>query len=134
MKKRTIIIIASVLIPILIIGGIIGGFKMNEQQTKDRQITFLKEHEQEMTKFIKKQNSKVIDVQFDWESIQTGVTGNGLPQGAGEYLAIGGSVNNGKADFILEATPNDFKKPKLLSEIAIINDTFYLLDEKEKVE
>ncbi|GAB2026214.1 hypothetical protein [Lactovum odontotermitis] len=75
MKKRTIIIIASILIPILIIGGIIVGFKMNEQQTKNRQIAFLKAHEQEMTEYVKAKNSKIKVVTYDWSSLEISDSG-----------------------------------------------------------
>ncbi|GAB2026226.1 hypothetical protein [Lactovum odontotermitis] len=69
MKKRTIIIIVSILIPILIIGGIIGGFKMNEQQTKDRQIAFLKEHEQAMLEYVQIQTHVDERITFDFNGI-----------------------------------------------------------------
>ncbi|GAB2026224.1 hypothetical protein [Lactovum odontotermitis] len=75
MKKRTIIIIASVLISILIIGGIIGGFKMKEQQTKDRQIAFLKAHEQEISDYLEKENSKVTNISYDINKFSVGNPG-----------------------------------------------------------
>ncbi|GAB2026228.1 hypothetical protein [Lactovum odontotermitis] len=78
MKKRTIIIITSILIPILIIGGIIGGFKMNEQQTKDRQIAFLKAHEQEMTEYIKSKNPtvEIEKIEFDYTNLEVEDSGS----------------------------------------------------------
>ncbi|GAB2026216.1 hypothetical protein [Lactovum odontotermitis] len=88
MKKRTIIIIASIFIPILIIGGIIVGFKMNEQQTKDRQIAFLEAHEQEMTAYIQKLDPRVMEVEYDWNSVQKTTEENGLPQGGRKFLEI----------------------------------------------
>ncbi|GFH43466.1 hypothetical protein Hs30E_20170 [Lactococcus hodotermopsidis] len=63
---------------------------MNEPQ---RQVEFLKKHEDEMTEFVKFQNSKIESVQFDWESVDSGITGNGTPQGDGEYLEISGTFN-----------------------------------------
>jgi len=37
----------------------------------EKQLTFLKEHEADMTQFIKAQNSKIESVQFDWDSVRS---------------------------------------------------------------
>jgi hypothetical protein len=58
------------------------------------QINFLKKHEQEMIDYVKAQNPKVTSVQFDWNSVDVGVIGNGTPQGGGEALSISGRFND----------------------------------------
>ena len=60
--------------------------------TKDEQINYLKKYEQKMTDYVKSENSKVESVQWDWDSLDVGVAGNGTPQGAGIYLDISGKI------------------------------------------
>jgi hypothetical protein len=109
MKKKTKIIAITTAI-ILLTGGIIMSnnpfdiflthdytkSQNSEESAKDKQIAFLKAHEKEMTEYIKEQNSKVISVQYDWNSVQVGTTGNGTPQGGGEGLLLFGYVNENK--------------------------------------
>ncbi|MTB64667.1 hypothetical protein GGG87_06625 [Streptococcus sp. zg-86] len=38
--------------------------------TRDKQIAYLKEHEQEMTDYVKSQNPKIESVQWDWDSME----------------------------------------------------------------
>lgn len=38
--------------------------------TREQQIIYLKEHKQEMTDYIKSQNSKVTSVEWDWDSVK----------------------------------------------------------------
>ena len=38
--------------------------------TKNDQIAYLKKHEEEMTDYVKSQNSKVTSVQWDWQSLE----------------------------------------------------------------
>lgn len=68
--------------------------KDSDKVTKEQQITYLKEHEQEMTDYVKSQNSKVTSVQWDWDSIEVETIGNGTPQGGGTILTIDGGFNN----------------------------------------
>ena len=58
----------------------------------EKRMAYLKEHEQEMTDYVKSENSKVESVQWDWDSLDVGVAGNGTPQGAGIYLDISGKI------------------------------------------
>ncbi|GAB2026220.1 hypothetical protein [Lactovum odontotermitis] len=118
MKKRTIIIITSILIPILIIGGIIGGFKMNEQQTKDRQIAFLKEHEQEVTKYIlRTEIEKVEFVKFDWDTVKN-ETGMAFTL---NYLSIHVEIYNEEHEkingFDMAITPDNLENPRKIISI-----------------
>ena len=79
------ILIAVILVAII---GTIGVKKMNEPTEKEKQIAFLKEHEEEMTEYVKQQNEKIAKVAFCWESLEKESVGNGLPQGAGDILSI----------------------------------------------
>ena len=88
----------------IIIGGTIvivqnkdlfGGITQQKyQSTKEKQLTYLKEHEEEMADFVKSRNPKVTSVQFDWDSMEVGQIGNGTPQGGGYILTLSGKINN----------------------------------------
>jgi len=106
---------------ILVVFSILEGCKMSTEKTvtKEEQIAFLKKNEAEMTEYVKAQNSKVTSVQWDWESVQTGVGGNGTPQGAGEYMSIKGGFNNKKTDFLAQfSIDSGTKKPYIKSMVA----------------
>ena len=60
---------------------------------KQKQLAYLKEHEQEIVDFVKAQNSKVESVQIYWDETQWGVAGNGTPQGGDEMILIFGGFN-----------------------------------------
>ena len=92
-KKQTKIVILVVVIVVAVLGTI-GVKKMNEPTGKENQIAFLKAHEEEMTEYVKSQNSKIVTVQYDWDSVDEVIVGNGLPKGAGRKIQILGFVNN----------------------------------------
>lgn len=75
---------------ILILGtiGVLGVKKMVEPSLKEKQITFLKKHENEMTDFIKNQDDKISKVYYDWSTLDDEVVGNGLPQGGDDILTL----------------------------------------------
>ncbi|MGH1719059.1 hypothetical protein ABE931_13785 [Enterococcus faecalis] len=86
------VLIATILVVAII--GTIGVKKMTEPTEKEKQIAFLKEHEEEMTEYVKSQNSKIYSVQYDWESVEVGTIGNGTSIGAGKILTIDGKFNS----------------------------------------
>ncbi|HAP5942090.1 TPA: hypothetical protein IVA49_001272 [Enterococcus faecalis] len=86
------VLIATILVVAII--GTIGVKKMTEPTEKEKQIAFLKEHEEEMTEYVKSQNSKIYSVQYDWESVEVGTIGNGTPIGVGKILTIDGKFNS----------------------------------------
>ncbi len=86
------VLIATILVVAII--GTIGVKKMTEPTEKEKQIAFLKEHEEEMTEYVKSQNSKIYSVQYDWESVEVGTIGNETPIGAGKILTIDGKFNS----------------------------------------
>lgn len=46
---------------------------------KEKQLAYLKEHEKDMTDFVKSLSPKVDSVQFNWDSMEVGEIGNGTP-------------------------------------------------------
>ena len=62
-------VLIATIIAIAIIGTI-GVKKMNEPAEKERQIAFLKEHEEEMTSFIKENSSQDKVVKYYWNTVE----------------------------------------------------------------
>ena len=60
---------------------------------KQKQLSFLKEHEQEIVDFVKSKSSKVESVQIYWDETQWIDGGNGTPQGGDKVIEIFGTVN-----------------------------------------
>ena len=110
MKKSKIAILSIVaLTATLVIGGTIMTVqnknlfthgtkqeKKKEQDPHEKQLAYLKEHEEEMANFVKALNPKVESVQFDWDSMKVGQVGNGTPQGGGYMMTVDGKINNNK--------------------------------------
>lgn len=67
--------------------------KVDKKAIKQKQLAFLKEHEQEIVDFVKAQNPKVESVQIYWDETEWGVAGNGTPQGGDEMILIFGGFN-----------------------------------------
>jgi hypothetical protein len=89
-KKKKMSIIFIIL---LIISGIGGKYLMDKRTEHERQVAFLKEHEAEMTEYIKSQNEKIETVEYDWDSVEVGTIGNGTPQGGGILMSLTGTIN-----------------------------------------
>ena len=70
--------------------------KKKEQDPQEKQLAYLKKHEEELADFVKALNSKVESVQFDWDSMKVEDIGNGTPQGGGYILTVDGRINNNK--------------------------------------
>jgi hypothetical protein len=43
----------------------------DKEVTKQKQITYLKGHEQDMTTYVKEHNANIHQVSYDWDSIKT---------------------------------------------------------------
>ena len=67
--------------------------KEDKKAIKQKQLAFLKDHEQEIVDFVKAQNPKVESVQINWDETEWGVAGNGTPQGDDEMILIFGGFN-----------------------------------------
>lgn len=102
MKKRKMLILA--IASTLIIGGTIVAVQNKDlfgeinqqkyQSTKEKQLAYLKEHEEEIKEFVKSQNPKIETVQIDWDETKWEKVGNGTPQGGGEAIIVGEGFNN----------------------------------------
>ena len=67
--------------------------KEGKEAIKQKQLAYLKEHEQEIVDFVKSKSSKIESVQIYWEETQWIDGGNGTPQGGDEVIEIFGTVN-----------------------------------------
>lgn len=103
MKKRRLVILA--VLSSVVVGGTIlslqkqNSFIQGTQQkkqlsTKEKQLAYLKEHENKIENFVKAQNPKIESVQIDWEETKWEKVGNGTPQGGGEIVNVYGGFNH----------------------------------------
>ena len=65
--------------------------KQDKMTTKDKQLAYLKEHEQEIIDFVKSQNDKIESVQIDWNDVRWGE--GGLIK-TDYYISIYGKINH----------------------------------------
>ena len=108
MKSRKIMMIVASIVALLSIGGCTvkhkddtkqgkmiasSSIKEDKKAIKQKQLAYLKEHEQEIVDLVKAQNSKVESVQINWDEAQWGEAGNGTPQGGDEMIIIFGGFN-----------------------------------------
>ena len=93
MKKRTLLWLVLALV-------IFGGGAWMAQETnlflspRAKQLAYLKEHEEEIVKFVKSKNSKIESVQIAWDETKWEKVGNGTPQGGGEIVNVYGGFNH----------------------------------------
>ena len=97
MKKRTLL---WLILALVVFGGgawmaqetnLFGGVFLSPRA---KQLAYLKEHEEEIVKFVKSKNSKIESVQIAWDETKWEKVGNGTPQGGGEVVSIFGEFNN----------------------------------------
>ena len=110
MEKRTKIIIATIATIVALVS--LGGCAMTQKESnkqdkkitsskkaikddkeaiKQKQLAYLKEHEQEIVDFVKDQSQKVESVQIDWEETQWSDGGLTNPE---YYINVFGRINN----------------------------------------
>ena len=93
MKKRALILLVLSLV-------VFGGGAWLAQETnlflspRAKQLAYLKEHEEEIVKFVKSKNSKIESVQIAWDETKWEKVGNGTPQGGGEIVNVYGGFNH----------------------------------------
>ena len=73
---------------------------------KDKQLAWLKEHEEEIVKWVHSRYPKVETIQFDWNSLEVGPVSNGVTNN-GYNLSIQGVFNDNPktviiVDFLME--------------------------------
>ena len=100
----------------------------DKEAINKKQIAYLKDHEQEMTAYVKAHNANITQVSYDWDSIKTVVGGNGTPQGGDEILLVYGYANGSDlTNFSLNFTLDENKMPKIDS---IGSDNLYRVEKK----
>ena len=98
--------------------------KEDREVIKQKQIAYLKEHEQEIVDFVKAQNPKVESVQINWDETEWGVAGNGTPQGGDEMILIFGGFNQNpesswRVDLVVEDGKINLKTMSLGQNLSI---------------
>ena len=105
MKKQTIFKLMTTLAILVVMGGCVkpkeqlkqaqtvssSSTKEDIEVIKQKQLAYLKEHEQEIIDLVKAQNSKVESVQIDWDHTQWGDGGLTTPE---YYMSVYGRINN----------------------------------------
>ena len=140
LQTRQIMVTVVAIAGILSFGGCVGKPKeqtkpinniassSTKEAIKQKQLAYLKEHEQEMTAYVKAQNANIHQVSYDWDSIRTVVGGNGTPQGGDEILLVYGYANGSDlTNFSLNFTLDENKMPKIDS---IGSDSLYRVEKK----
>ena len=143
LETRQTMLTVAVIVGFLSFGGCVGkpkeqtkpinnmassSTKEDKEAIKQKQIAYLKEHEQEMTTYVKEHNANIHQVSYDWDSVRTVVGGNGTPQGGDEILLVYGYANESKlTNFRLNFTLDKNKIPKIDS---IGSDSLYRVEKK----
>ena len=65
--------------------------KEDKETIKQKQLAYLKEHEQEIVDFVKSQNPKIESVQIDWDETQMSDGGLTTPE---YYMNVFGRINH----------------------------------------
>lgn len=138
LETRQIVVTVVAIAGFLSLGGCVGKPKeqtkpinyiassSTKEAIKQKQLTYLKEHEQEMTTYVKEHNANIHQVSYDWDSVRTVVGGNGTLQGGDEILLVYGYANGSDlTNFSLNFTLDENKIPKIDS---IGSDSLYRVE------
>lgn len=141
LETRQIMVTVVAIVSLLGIGGCVGkpkertkpinniassSAKEDKETIKQKQLAYLKGHEQEMTAYVKAHNANIHQVSYDWDSIKTVVGGNGTPQGGDEILLVYGYANGSNlTNFSLNFTLDENRMPKIDS---IGSDNLYRVE------
>ena len=104
MEKRTIFKLITTIAVFVSMGGCVkpkgqtkqaqtvvsSSTKEDKEAIKQKQIAYLKEHEQEIVDFVKSQNPKIESVQIDWDETQMSDGGLTTPE---YYMNVFGRIN-----------------------------------------
>ena len=105
MEKRTIFKLITTIAVFVSMGGCLkpkgqtkqaqtvvsSSTKEDKEAIKQKQIAYLKEHEQEIVDFVKSQNPKIESVQIDWDETQMSDGGLTTPE---YYMNVFGGINH----------------------------------------
>ncbi|MEY8737240.1 hypothetical protein AB9M75_08465 [Lactobacillus sp. AN1001] len=123
MKKRVVLVLIAIFLVLAGIGGTKKVVEMRETAQKERQVAFLKEHEKEMTEYIKDKNpkSKISYVRYDWQSFKVSDSGAFTKKLYSIHVDLYSSnnekVNGGKVIIF----PNNIANPTKINELATNN-------------
>ena len=117
MKKWLIPVSIGIL---LMLVATIGVNKISEPTEKENQIAFLKEHEEDLTKYIKERNSqiKIAIIKYDWESFRIEDSGAFTPKMYIVDIELYDIDKNEIDGGAIQVLPNNLKKPTKIEEIA----------------
>jgi len=120
-KKEKIIVVSLTIVLVLL--GTLGVKKIMEPTEKEKQIAFLKEHEEELTKYIIKRNSKanINIVKYNWESFRIEDSGAFTKKMYIVDIELYGIDNNEIDAGAIQVLPNNLQKPTKIEEIATNN-------------
>ena len=105
MKKKAAITASALLL--LTVGGVTALNVINPSwrentifaTARDKQLAWLKEHEEEIVEWIRSRYPKIESVQFDWNTLEVGAVSNGVF--AESYnLSVKGTFNNNQKTII----------------------------------
>lgn len=115
-------VLIATIITVAIIGTI-GVKKMNEPTEKERQIAFLKEHEEEMTEYIKERNPKsnINVIEYNWNSFRIEDSGIFTRKMYIVDIELYDIANNEIDGGAIQVLPNNIQKPTKVEEIATNN-------------
>ncbi len=96
MEKRTIFKLITTIAIFMSMGGCVkqeehSSTKEDKEAIKQKQLAYLKEHEQEIVDFVKSQNPKIESVQIDWDETQKSDGGLTTPE---YYMNVFGRINH----------------------------------------
>ena len=99
MKKKTVITASALLL--LTVGGVTALNVINPswrentifETSRDKQLAWLKEHEDAIVKWVHSRYPKVETIQFDWNSLEVGPVSNGVSNN-GYKLSVKGTFND----------------------------------------
>ena len=124
MKKRTLLWLVLALV---IFGGgawmaqetnLFGGITLSPRA---KQLAYLKEHEEEIVKWIKSRHPKITTVNFDWNTYRVGAVSNGV-QIVGYNLSVKGTFNdNPDTVLVIDFSLNNEDSIPNMKDIGMIN-------------
>ena len=88
---------------------------------RDKQVAWLKEHEEEIVKWIKSRHPKITSVDFEWSTYRVGAISNGV-QIVGYNLSVKGTFNdNPDTVLVIDFSLNNEDSIPNMKDIRMIN-------------
>ncbi|WP_066025280.1 hypothetical protein [Enterococcus mundtii] len=122
-EKKIIVVCITMFLTLVSILGIRNILKPTE---KDKQITFLKAHEKEMTEYIKNYSSQDGHITFNWETtaVNTGIAFSKPVLIVKFDISDSSKLEYNNRGYVLRVK-TDVKKLNKISELMILNDPIY---------